>query len=174
MIHVASLIHDDVLDEAEVRRGGLAVHKLYSNKVRFQESAACSAACVTVLPLANLQVPDHACCLARDFSGSWGGLAWRWCALPVAQSGRDLRAPCVSALESVVPTGSCKNAAVVVSCTLYRTELRGALVLHATERSIEYTIPIGTWIKDKRHTQNSEERVTYLPRPRRSPPPKRA
>lgn len=33
MIHVASLIHDDVLDEAEVRRGGMAVHKLYSNKV---------------------------------------------------------------------------------------------------------------------------------------------
>lgn len=33
MIHVASLIHDDVLDEAETRRGGEAVHKLYSNKV---------------------------------------------------------------------------------------------------------------------------------------------
>ncbi|GMI32387.1 hypothetical protein TeGR_g14817 [Tetraparma gracilis] len=33
MIHVASLIHDDVLDEAETRRGGDAVHKLYSNKV---------------------------------------------------------------------------------------------------------------------------------------------
>jgi geranylgeranyl pyrophosphate synthase len=33
MIHVASLIHDDVLDEAETRRGGGAVHKLYSNKV---------------------------------------------------------------------------------------------------------------------------------------------
>ncbi|CAM9622745.1 unnamed protein product, partial [Discosporangium mesarthrocarpum] len=33
MIHVASLIHDDVLDEAETRRGGMAVHKLYSNKV---------------------------------------------------------------------------------------------------------------------------------------------
>jgi len=33
MIHVASLIHDDVLDEADTRRGGDAVHKLYSNKV---------------------------------------------------------------------------------------------------------------------------------------------
>lgn len=33
MIHVASLIHDDVLDEAETRRGGEAIHKLYSNKV---------------------------------------------------------------------------------------------------------------------------------------------
>ncbi|GKY96318.1 hypothetical protein MPSEU_000591500 [Mayamaea pseudoterrestris] len=33
MIHVASLIHDDVLDEASTRRGGQAVHKLYSNKV---------------------------------------------------------------------------------------------------------------------------------------------
>lgn len=28
-----SLIHDDVLDEADTRRGDLAVHKLYSNKV---------------------------------------------------------------------------------------------------------------------------------------------
>jgi hexaprenyl-diphosphate synthase len=27
------LIHDDVLDEADTRRGDLAVHKLYSNKV---------------------------------------------------------------------------------------------------------------------------------------------
>mmetsp|Transcript_14818 Transcript_14818/g.18069 ORF Transcript_14818/g.18069 Transcript_14818/m.18069 type:complete len:517 (+) Transcript_14818:149-1699(+) len=33
MIHVASLIHDDVLDEADTRRGGESVHKLYSNKV---------------------------------------------------------------------------------------------------------------------------------------------
>lgn len=27
------MIHDDVLDEADTRRGDLAVHKLYSNKV---------------------------------------------------------------------------------------------------------------------------------------------
>jgi geranylgeranyl pyrophosphate synthase len=33
MIHVASLIHDDVLDEAETRRGGKAVHTVYTNKV---------------------------------------------------------------------------------------------------------------------------------------------
>lgn len=33
MIHVASLIHDDVLDDADVRRGGAAVHALYSSKV---------------------------------------------------------------------------------------------------------------------------------------------
>ncbi len=33
MIHVASLIHDDVLDEADTRRGGETIHKLYSNKV---------------------------------------------------------------------------------------------------------------------------------------------
>eukprot|EP01042_Synura_sphagnicola_P003666 gene3666-4573_t len=33
MIHVASLIHDDVLDEAETRRGGAAVHAMYTNKV---------------------------------------------------------------------------------------------------------------------------------------------
>lgn len=33
MIHVASLIHDDVLDEADMRRGGAAVHTMYTNKV---------------------------------------------------------------------------------------------------------------------------------------------
>lgn len=33
MIHVASLIHDDVLDVAETRRGGAAVHAMYTNKV---------------------------------------------------------------------------------------------------------------------------------------------
>ena len=33
MIHVASLIHDDVLDEADTRRGGQAVHTMYTNKV---------------------------------------------------------------------------------------------------------------------------------------------
>ena len=33
MIHVASLIHDDVLDEAETRRGGASVHTMYTNKV---------------------------------------------------------------------------------------------------------------------------------------------
>lgn len=33
MIHVASLIHDDVLDEADTRRGEAAVHKVFSNKV---------------------------------------------------------------------------------------------------------------------------------------------
>jgi geranylgeranyl pyrophosphate synthase len=33
MIHVASLIHDDVLDEADTRRGGASVHSMYTNKV---------------------------------------------------------------------------------------------------------------------------------------------
>lgn len=33
MIHVASLIHDDVLDVADTRRGGEAVHIMYTNKV---------------------------------------------------------------------------------------------------------------------------------------------
>jgi geranylgeranyl pyrophosphate synthase len=33
MIHTASLIHDDVLDEAEMRRGGDAVHTIYTDKV---------------------------------------------------------------------------------------------------------------------------------------------
>jgi len=32
MIHTASLVHDDVLDGADTRRGGSAVHKLYSTK----------------------------------------------------------------------------------------------------------------------------------------------
>jgi len=32
MIHTASLIHDDVLDAADTRRGDSAVHKIYSNK----------------------------------------------------------------------------------------------------------------------------------------------
>ena len=32
MIHTASLVHDDVLDGADTRRGGEAVHKLYSTK----------------------------------------------------------------------------------------------------------------------------------------------
>ena len=32
MIHTASLVHDDVLDAADTRRGAEAVHKLYSNK----------------------------------------------------------------------------------------------------------------------------------------------
>lgn len=33
MIHVASLIHDDLLDDADTRRGGDAIHKMFSNKV---------------------------------------------------------------------------------------------------------------------------------------------
>ena len=33
MIHVASLIHDDVLDDADTRRGGDSIHKMFSNKV---------------------------------------------------------------------------------------------------------------------------------------------
>ncbi len=33
MIHVASLMHDDVIDESSERRGGSALHRLYSNKV---------------------------------------------------------------------------------------------------------------------------------------------
>ena len=32
MIHVTSLIHDDVLDEADTSRGSDAVHKLYLNR----------------------------------------------------------------------------------------------------------------------------------------------
>ncbi|KAH8067918.1 hypothetical protein JL721_7136 [Aureococcus anophagefferens] len=40
MIHVASLIHDDVLDDADTRRGGDAIHKMYSNKVAVVEVMA--------------------------------------------------------------------------------------------------------------------------------------
>jgi geranyl diphosphate synthase len=32
MIHTASLVHDDVLDGADTRRGGSAVHKLFTTK----------------------------------------------------------------------------------------------------------------------------------------------
>ncbi len=34
IIHVASLLHDDVLDDADTRRGGPAIHKAYGSKVR--------------------------------------------------------------------------------------------------------------------------------------------
>ena len=33
MIHVASLVHDDVLDDSDTRRGGDSIHKMYTNKV---------------------------------------------------------------------------------------------------------------------------------------------
>ena len=33
MLHVATLIHDDVVDEANLRRGGAALHKKWKNKL---------------------------------------------------------------------------------------------------------------------------------------------
>jgi geranylgeranyl pyrophosphate synthase len=63
MIHVASLIHDDVLDDADTRRGGEAVHIMYNNKV-----AVCSGdyllARASVL-LARLQNPEVVVVMAR-------------------------------------------------------------------------------------------------------------
>ena len=37
MIHTASLVHDDVLDAAETRRGGKAVHKEFSTKAAVRQ-----------------------------------------------------------------------------------------------------------------------------------------
>ena len=35
LIHVASLLHDDVIDKAETRRGLKALNSVFGNKVRF-------------------------------------------------------------------------------------------------------------------------------------------
>ena len=59
MIHVASLIHDDVLDEAEVRRGGLAVHKLYSNKVGVSVGVVCGWWGGGVVVVVSFTLKDH-------------------------------------------------------------------------------------------------------------------
>lgn len=40
MIHTASLVHDDVIDEADVRRGHPTVSKIWGNKV--SSSSSCS------------------------------------------------------------------------------------------------------------------------------------
>lgn len=59
MIHVASLIHDDVLDEAETRRGGKAVHTMYTNKVAVLAGDYLLArASVLLARLQNLQVVE--------------------------------------------------------------------------------------------------------------------
>ncbi len=59
MIHVASLIHDDVLDEADTRRGDLSVHKLYSNKVAVLAGDYLLArASVLLARLENVQVVE--------------------------------------------------------------------------------------------------------------------
>ena len=59
MIHVASLIHDDVLDEADTRRGDTSVHKLYSNKVAVLAGDYLLArASVLLARLENVQVVE--------------------------------------------------------------------------------------------------------------------
>mmetsp|Transcript_25681 Transcript_25681/g.77124 ORF Transcript_25681/g.77124 Transcript_25681/m.77124 type:complete len:489 (-) Transcript_25681:67-1533(-) len=57
MIHVASLIHDDVLDDADTRRGGDAIHKMYSNKVAVLSGDYLLArASVLLAKLGNMEV----------------------------------------------------------------------------------------------------------------------
>jgi len=63
MIHVASLIHDDVLDDADTRRGGDAIHKMYSNKVAVL-SGDYLLARASVL-LARLRNPEVVVVMAR-------------------------------------------------------------------------------------------------------------
>lgn len=59
MIHVASLIHDDVLDDADTRRGGDAIHKLFSNKVAVLSGDFLLArASVMLARLANTEVVE--------------------------------------------------------------------------------------------------------------------
>lgn len=59
MIHVASLIHDDVLDEADMRRGGEAVHTMYTNKVAVLAGDYLLArASVLLARLQNVQVVE--------------------------------------------------------------------------------------------------------------------
>jgi len=56
MIHTASLIHDDVLDAADTRRGGSAVHRMYSNKAAVLSGDFLLAR--ASVALARLQVPQ--------------------------------------------------------------------------------------------------------------------
>ncbi|KAJ8599702.1 hypothetical protein CTAYLR_004720 [Chrysophaeum taylorii] len=59
MIHVASLIHDDVLDDADTRRGGDAIHKMFSNKVAVLSGDYLLArASVMLARLANMEVVE--------------------------------------------------------------------------------------------------------------------
>jgi len=57
MIHTASLIHDDVLDAADTRRGDSAVHKLFSNKAAvFSGDFLLARASVALARLGHSQV----------------------------------------------------------------------------------------------------------------------
>ena len=61
MIHVASLMHDDVIDSANTRRGLQALNSVFGNKVRTDIAShhmACSISCtLPSLPLTTVP-PD--------------------------------------------------------------------------------------------------------------------
>eukprot|EP00966_Prymnesium_polylepis_P188370 4365601-Prymnesium_polylepis.1 len=67
MIHTASLIHDDVLDAADTRRGGSAVHRMYSNKAAVMSGDFLLAR--ASIALAKL---EHAQACSRSRSGARG------------------------------------------------------------------------------------------------------
>ncbi|KAL5224162.1 hypothetical protein ABZP36_010801 [Zizania latifolia] len=56
MIHVASLLHDDVLDDAETRRGVTSLNCIMGNKLSVLAGDFLSRACVALAALGNTEV----------------------------------------------------------------------------------------------------------------------